>query len=185
VAEESNERPAPAKGAKDAKKKLTISELVWSAGGLGFLPGPTGTYGTAAAIPVYFLLLWAGWPVYIAATVLLFFYGWRLSAMADAYYQSHDDKRLVIDEVVGYLATMMLAPDFDFLPFAPLWGFAWFRLFDILKPGPIGRIDKMTDSLSVMLDDVAAGLLACAAMWLTAAVGAVIRSPFLPELFSR
>jgi phosphatidylglycerophosphatase A len=182
VAEEKSGPPSPE---KSAKKRLTISELIWSAGGLGFLPGPTGTYGTAAAIPIYFLLLWAGWPVYLAATTLLFFYGWRLSAMADAYYQSHDDKRLVIDEVVGYLATMMLAPDFDFLPLAPLWGFAWFRLFDIVKPGPIGRVDKMTDSLSVMLDDVLAALAACLAMWLTAAVGAVIRNPFLPELFSR
>lgn len=166
-------------------RSMRFAEGVWSVCGLGFLPGPTGTYGTAAAIPIYFLLLWAGWPIYLAATALVFFLGWYLSHLADKHYQTHDDKRLVIDEVAGYLVAMLLAPEFEFLPFAPLWGFAWFRLFDILKPGPIGRIDKMTSSLSVMLDDVVAGLAATFGMWITAAALAVIKNPFLPELFSR
>jgi phosphatidylglycerophosphatase A len=162
-----------------------LAEIVWSVFGLGFLPGPTGTYGTAAAIPLYFLLLWAGWPIYVAATCLLFLLGWRLAGMADERYQAHDDKRLVIDEVVGYLAAMLLSPEFEFLPLAPLWGFAWFRLFDIWKPGLIGKVDKMSSPLSVMLDDVLAGFAATAAMWLTAAAGAVVKNPFLPELFAR
>jgi phosphatidylglycerophosphatase A len=164
---------------------MRLAELVWSVGGLGLLPGPTGTYATAATIPIYFLLRWAGWPVYLVVTVLVFFLGWHLSRLADAHYQNHDDGRNVIDEVAGYLVTMLLAPSFSLLPLAPLWGFVWFRVFDILKPGPIGRIDKMTGALSVMLDDVVAGLAATAAMWLTAAVILLLRVPLVPELFAR
>lgn len=171
--------------AESETHRRALVEWVWSVGGLGFLPGPTGTYGTAAGVPIFFLLLWLGWPAYIIGTVALFLLGWHLSSLADSRYQNHDDKRLVIDEVVGYLATMLLAPQFEFLPLAPLWGFAWFRLFDIWKPGLIGRVDKMKSAFSVMFDDVLAGLAATAAMWITAAVWAVIKNPFLPELFAR
>jgi phosphatidylglycerophosphatase A len=111
--------------------------------------------------------------------------GWYLSHVAELHYKTSDDKRVVIDEVVGYLVAMFLAPQFAFLPLAPLWGFAWFRLFDIWKPGPIGKIDKMEGGLYVMLDDVAAGFAATAGMWVTAAIVALVKEPFLPELFVR
>ena len=39
------------------------------------------------------------------------------------------------------------------------WHHLCFRLFDIFKPGIIGRFDKGTSALSVMLDDVFAGIL--------------------------
>ena len=157
-------------------------------GGLGLLPGPTGTYGTVAGVPLYLFLWWTGWPVYLAATVLLFLLGWRLSRLAEIRYRTHDDKRVVIDEVVGYLVTMFLAPQWAFLPLAPLWGFAWFRLFDIWKPGFVGKVDKTEGALYVMLDDVLAGLLATIGLWVTAAVVAVVKNPllpFVPEMFAK
>jgi phosphatidylglycerophosphatase A len=158
---------------------------VWSVGGLGLLPGPTGTYGTVAGIPLYYLLRWAGWKWYLAATVALFLAGWWLSRLAQDHYRRHDDKRVVIDEVVGYLAAMFLSPQLVFLPMAPLWGFAWFRVFDILKPGPIGRVDKIEGGLYVMLDDVMAGLAATAMLWVTAAMLDLVNKPLLPEIFLR
>ena len=162
-----------------------IAQWLWTAGGLGLIPRMPGTFGTLAGIPLYLLLRWARWPSYMMATAILFLLGWYLSHVAQGVYNKHDDKRVVIDEVVGYLVTMMLAPQEAFLPFSILWGFAWFRLFDIWKPGPLAKIDKMEGGLYVMLDDVMAGIAATAAMWVTAAIVSVVKNPFLPELFAR
>jgi phosphatidylglycerophosphatase A len=62
----------------------------------------------------------------------------------------------VIDEIIGYLVTMMLVP---FSPGSAALGFFFFRLFDILKPPPAREIDRrMKGGFAVVLDDAVAGL---------------------------
>jgi phosphatidylglycerophosphatase A len=69
-----------------------------------------------------------------------------------------DPSEVVIDEVAGQLLALALVPP-DWLSYA--LGFLFFRVFDILKPGPIGWADrKIKGGLGVMLDDVIAGVLA-------------------------
>ena len=67
-----------------------------------------------------------------------------------------DDGRIVIDELVGYLDTVA------FLAFTwtnALLGFAFFRLFDIAKPWPIGWLDRrVKGGFGIMIDDIVAGL---------------------------
>ena len=64
----------------------------------------------------------------------------------------------LIDEIVGQLIVLTAAPHH---PVAVLAGFALFRLFDILKPFPVGWIDRhLHGGLGIMLDDVAAALYA-------------------------
>ena len=69
----------------------------------------------------------------------------------------HDPAGIVWDEFVGFWIAMLAVP--------PSWlalavGFALFRLFDIVKPWPIGWLDKHVDGgLGIMLDDIAAGLI--------------------------
>jgi phosphatidylglycerophosphatase A len=76
-----------------------------------------------------------------------------------------DDRRIVIDELAGYLVTVALLP-WNWL--TALLGFAWFRLFDILKPPPVGWIDRhCKNGFGVVFDDVAAGLYAALALRLT------------------
>lgn len=72
----------------------------------------------------------------------------------------HDDASIVLDEVVGYLITMFVAPA----------GWAWviagflaFRLFDVWKPFPISRVDRsLPGGLGTVLDDALAGVCAWA-----------------------
>ena len=72
--------------------------------------------------------------------------------------QKHDSKEIVIDEVVGYLITMTWLP----LTWqSAVLGFILFRFFDILKPPPIRQLDqKVKGGVGVMIDDVAAGVIA-------------------------
>jgi phosphatidylglycerophosphatase A len=66
----------------------------------------------------------------------------------------HDHPAIVWDEIVGYLALMLLLP--AGWPWA-LAGFAVFRLFDIWKPWPIRQLDHaVPGGLGIMLDDLAA-----------------------------
>jgi len=129
--------------------------------GLGLAPKAPGTFGTLLGIPLLFLMpenLWA----YAIVLVALFALGvWCCDACAKNL-KVHDHPGIVWDEVVGYLITMMAVPR------SALWivvGFVLFRIFDILKPWPIGWIDKhVQGGLGIMLDDVLAAIFALIAI---------------------
>jgi len=64
---------------------------------------------------------------------------------------------VVIDEVAGQLiALILLRPDWKHAAL----GLVLFRVFDIWKPWPVRRLEELPDGTGIMLDDVAAGLLA-------------------------
>jgi phosphatidylglycerophosphatase A len=109
-----------------------------------------------AGIPVYLAL--AGLPLwgYCLAVAGLIGASIFIAARAEAIYGGHDDRRIVIDEVVGYLVTMTgAAPTVIGISL----GFVIFRVFDIVKPWPCSAIDRrMPGGSGVVLDDVAAGV---------------------------
>jgi phosphatidylglycerophosphatase A len=124
--------------------------------GLGYAPFAPGTVGTLAGIPAFFLL--AGLPPFLFAAVwlaLLLFSFW-IADRAGQIYGIVDDRRIVIDELVGYLLTVA------FLPFTwttAFLGFVFFRLFDIIKPPPASWFDrKVKNGIGVVMDDVVAGI---------------------------
>jgi len=130
-----------------------------SAGGLGYIPVASGTWGTLAGIPLFFafahLATWSLWAYWTGlATVTLA--SCALAARAEVLLGEHDSHIIVIDEVVGYLAATIFLP--------PTWGnivlaFFVFRALDIIKPWPAGWIDRrLSGGPGVVLDDVAAGI---------------------------
>ncbi|PLX89067.1 MAG: phosphatidylglycerophosphatase A [Desulfuromonas sp.] len=129
-----------------------------SNGGLGYVPFASGTFGTLAGIPCYFLLAQLPWPQVLALLIGLLLLSFWICHQAGLIYGVTDDGRIVIDELIGYLITVA------FLPFswhAALLGFFWFRLFDITKPPPANWFDRnIKNGIGVTLDDVAAGVYA-------------------------
>lgn len=128
--------------------------------GSGLLPIAPGTWGTLAAIPLYLIVAPLPPALYLSSVLALFLLGVYTSDRVAADLGVHDYKGIVIDEMVGYLLTMWT------IPYGWGWiaaGFFLFRLFDVWKPLGINLIDKhMKGGLGIMLDDVAAGFLACA-----------------------
>jgi len=126
--------------------------------GSGLLPKAPGTWGTLVGIPVYLLLAPLPHEGYLLVTLALFGLGVWACGKTGRELGVHDHGAIVWDEVVGYLVTMAGVPgDWQWL----LAGFLLFRLFDILKPWPIRWLDRrVKGGLGVMLDDVAAGLMA-------------------------
>ncbi len=130
--------------------------------GAGLAPKAPGTVGTLAAIPFFFLLEPCGLVIYSAVTGLLLLLGIAVCGRASRHLGVHDHPGIVWDEIVGYLVTMVGAPQ-SWL--SVLLGFLWFRLFDIWKPWPIGWLDqRVTGGLGIMLDDVLAGIFALCAL---------------------
>lgn len=156
------------KGVRRAKPPWSAARVIYTGLGLGLAPKAPGTFGTLLGIPLYLALKPLGWPLYLLGTIAVFGLGCWAGSKAEADLDRHDAPEVVIDEVAGYLVTMFMAPA---LPWAWLWGFVFFRLFDILKPWPVSWADRrVAGSLGVMLDDVLAGVYAAIALRLAYAL---------------
>ena len=157
-----------------------MSRLVATVFYVGLLRPAPGTWGSAAAIPMAWLLhWWGGFPALAAATLVVFALGWWATAAATAGSDDHDPSEIVIDEVVGmWIALWPLSGGLWHAGVDP-WVFPWpgwvvgfvlFRIFDIWKPGPVGWADRRRDAFGVMMDDVIAGFMAAV---LVAAAGGI------------
>ncbi len=132
--------------------------------GSGLIPGPAGTWGTIAGLPLGMALLWMGgpWTLNLAA-MALFLLGLWSAAWLERRLGLHDPSQIVVDEVVGiWVALLAIAPGGTVSPMTAVWAlvaFGLFRLFDAWKPGPVGWVDRrVPGAMGVMLDDVVAGL---------------------------
>jgi len=148
-----------------AKEIMTDPVLFLAFGfGSGLAKKAPGTCGTAAAIPLYWLFMQTGLPLYSLLTVAVTVSGIWICGIAADKLGVHDFNGIVWDEVAGYLITMWLAP---FTWKAALLGFILFRIFDIIKPWPIRWIDReVQGGFGIMLDDVLAAVFAAAVLWL-------------------
>jgi len=124
--------------------------------GSGLSPVAPGTMGTLVAIPIFLVLATFSPVIYLLFVIITFSIGcWSSGRTAEAL-NVHDHSGIVIDEIVGYLITMILVP---VTWYWVILGFLLFRLFDIWKPWPISIIDKqLKGGLGIMLDDVLAAL---------------------------
>jgi len=124
--------------------------------GVGYSPIAPGTAGTLVAIPIYYFLSDIPSPLYEITLMGFFFLSVWISENAEAFFGKKDDPRIVIDEVMGFLITMLWLP--KTILFIIL-GFFLFRFFDILKPFPIRQWERrLKGGWGVVLDDVMAAI---------------------------
>ncbi|MCF8001580.1 MAG: phosphatidylglycerophosphatase A [Halanaerobiales bacterium] len=134
------------------RKKIT--ELIASCFYIGYIPGAPGTYGSLFA-----LLIISQFNIITHNIGLIFFIviGLIFSTLMEKHTGKKDDQRIVIDEFVGMLITFyFVEPRFSYL----VIGFILFRLYDIYKPYPIKKIQKLSSGWGIMLDDILAGVYA-------------------------
>lgn len=124
----------------------------------GYLPKAPGTWGSAVGVLIWLGLARLPLTTYWASIGVLFVIGVISAGAAEKIVDRGDPGLVVIDEIVGQLIALAIAP---LHPLAALAGFVLFRFFDILKPFPINWIDDhLHGGLGIMLDDVIAGLYA-------------------------
>jgi phosphatidylglycerophosphatase A len=123
--------------------------------GTGLVPVAPGTFGTLLAFPLFWLFRSQTDPLeFMLAIVVLFALGIWACEVTGRALGAPDHGGMVWDETVAFLLVLFFAPA------SPPWqaaAFLLFRLFDILKPPPIGYYDRTFKSgFGVMLDDLVA-----------------------------
>lgn len=128
-----------------------------SCGYLGCSPFAPGTVGTLGGVAIAWALsftdnylLWSA-----VAAVVVYLIGRSLGDWAEQYAGEKDPGIFVLDEVVGYLITVAWIGPPSYLALA--LAFFVFRFFDIFKPGPARRMEKIPGGDGILLDDVVAG----------------------------
>ncbi|MBI4229871.1 MAG: phosphatidylglycerophosphatase A [Planctomycetes bacterium] len=129
--------------------------------GLGLLPRGKGTLGTLPVAAAWIACAQTGVPVWIAVALALpatlgviAWGGW-----AARRFGTEDPPEVVLDEVAGMGVTMLGIGADAGLP-AALAGFVLFRLFDIVKPYPIDRMQNLPRGVGIVADDLLAGAFA-------------------------
>ena len=138
------------------KKKVVVFLATW--GLIGFSPIAPGSFGSLMALPLcLFVSVLPSVPAVIS-TVAFIIFSVYIANCAEKTIGTNDPKQVVIDEVCGMLITLFALP---FTIESVIWGFALFRVFDILKPFPVGWADKKVyGGFGIVLDDIIAGALA-------------------------
>jgi phosphatidylglycerophosphatase A len=135
-----------------------------SCGYLGLSPVVPGTVGTLGGVALAWALaptelywLWS-----LVACAALYAVGRSLGAWSEAYARGKDPGFFVLDEVIGYLITVLWVrgPSLATLTL----GFFVFRFLDIVKPPPARRFERLGGGDGILLDDVISGLYGLAVM---------------------
>ncbi|ACO34120.1 MULTISPECIES: phosphatidylglycerophosphatase A [Acidobacterium] len=154
-----------------AQKPKTL--WAWTAAtalGVGFgKPGP-GTWGSVAAVLIWFAVgafshlsrASMAWGT-LAAAIIVTLIGIPAATRVEQECGRQDPGFVVLDEVAGQWLTLVACPvEWRHA----LLGLLLFRLFDIVKPWPVRRLERLPGGTGIMLDDVAAGLLGLVVMQL-------------------
>jgi phosphatidylglycerophosphatase A len=133
--------------------------------GCGLVPRAPGTVGSVGAVPLHLVLAQAPWGVHLVALLLVAAAGVWAAQVYAAERGEKDPQRVVIDEVAGTLIAMGAVRTAPWL--VQLSALVAFRVLDIWKPGPIRRVEHIQPvGAGIMCDDLLAGVLAGAAIWL-------------------
>ncbi len=130
---------------------------VWK---VGLAPKAPGTWGSLFGIPVGLAMQWGAFGrLYLAGIYWVMFLLLSLWIIhhAEKVLNTHDDSRIVLDEVVGQAFVVAFLP-MDVIHVVA--AFVAFRVFDIWKPGPVGWVDKnLPGAYGTLLDDVVAAFI--------------------------
>ncbi|MEA2101170.1 MAG: phosphatidylglycerophosphatase A [Thermodesulfobacteriota bacterium] len=131
--------------------------------GAGYAPVMPGTVGTLASLPLYLVLRRLSLPGYLLASGLIIAIGTKASDVMETEW-GHDPSRIVIDETAGLLITLVSRPSGIR---QIVLGTLIFRILDILKPPPVGTLDKKVQGgIGVMADDIAAGAIGAGILYM-------------------
>lgn len=139
-----------------------LALVIATAGGAGYVPVAPGTAGSAVGVAIYLLTRHLEPVLQAALFVGICVVGIWASSEAARHFGRDDPGHVVIDEVAGQLATLLLL-DVGLLGAAI--AFLIFRVFDIVKPWPANRLEALHGGVGIMADDLMAGAYGWVLLW--------------------
>ncbi|HKN83469.1 MAG TPA: phosphatidylglycerophosphatase A [Pyrinomonadaceae bacterium] len=128
--------------------------------GVGYLPLIPGTFGSLLGVAIFLLLVRVPVLVLLSIVVITFAGIWA-GSRAEELSGRKDPGKVVIDEVAGQMIALFPLTLFTRWSItAVIVSFTLFRFFDIVKPYPAGRFERLKGGLGIMCDDLVAGVYA-------------------------
>ena len=125
---------------------------------IGLLPKMPGTLGTLWGIPLVYIFSSYQPHIYVAGAIVIFIIASYICGEAEKNFGGKDPSKIVIDEILGFMVAFFLL---EFTLYNVIIVFLLFRFFDILKPFPIGYLDRrIKGGTGIVLDDAVAGIFA-------------------------
>ncbi|HCS47159.1 MAG TPA: hypothetical protein DIW61_02430 [Candidatus Aminicenantes bacterium] len=136
----------------------TVWRILASFFGLGFFPVAPGTLASLVIVLLYkYLIHGLALPYLLLIFLLLLVLGVPAATAYSSELKRTDPRQVVVDEAAGQLLVLLsISPDWTVL----VIGFLLFRLFDIVKPFPIRKLEGLPGGWGIIADDVAAALMA-------------------------
>lgn len=158
-----------------------VRKLIVTGLGTGYLPVAPGSWGSAAATGVFLLLAWlSGGSLVVVGGAMLALAAAAtagcaaLGEFAEKAFGRKDPRPCTLDEWAGQALTFILLPlggSFRDLLIVAAAGFVAFRLFDIIKPPPARRAERLPAGWGIVLDDLVAAVYANVACQLALRLG--------------
>jgi phosphatidylglycerophosphatase A len=140
------------------KGNRTFFLLLGTGFGRGYFSLAPGTAGTAVGICFFWCFAKFSPLLYLITLFSFIFLSAWIADGAEKIFEQKDARTIVIDEIAGFLVTMLWIP--CTLINVGI-GFLIFRILDIVKPFPAGWVDRnLSGGWGIVLDDVAAGIYA-------------------------
>ncbi len=141
-----------------------IIKLIATGGGAGYFPIAQGTAGALLALILYWILPLPSVPLFVLLVLLLLGVGIYAATVVEKEVVTRlgaaagkDPSIIVIDEIVGMLVALIALPK---TMKVGIIAFVLFRIFDIVKPFPARRSERLVGGWGIMMDDVVAGIYA-------------------------
>ncbi len=135
---------------------MKLKEFLFTAFYAGYSPVAPGTAGSLVGMALYFAeyLVFGeiSWVANCAAVAILIYPCILLAGAGERFFGKKDPPQVVIDEVVGYWISVLFYP---FNLKIALSAFVIFRILDVVKPWPAGRLQRLNGGLGIMIDDCA------------------------------
>ena len=138
---------------RNAMKKCIVT-LLGSFLYTGFAPIAPASFACLVWLLVYLFVPGGRWLSHPIAVVIVVPPAIYISRLMERYY-GNDASCIVIDEFVGMQITFLLVPP---ALASGIIGLVLFRIFDIVKPYPVGAAERIGGGVGVVLDDVVAGI---------------------------
>jgi phosphatidylglycerophosphatase A len=133
----------------------SLLKYIATLGFIGYLPLAPGTFGTLFAF-LTIILLNPSVHLHILILLIILPVGIIASHRAEILTQEKDSRHIIIDEFCGFYFSLLLIP---FTASSAITAFFLFRLFDILKPFPIRRLESsLSGGIGIMADDIMAAI---------------------------
>jgi len=140
----------------------SLSKIIATFFGVGYFPVAPGTLTSLIVVLLYkFYLHRLSWPIYLLLLFLLFLVGIFTSTKYSSELKKQDPRKIVVDEAFGQLLVLFRIGESWGKGWLPLLAcFLLFRIFDIIKPYPIKKVETLPEGWGIVMDDLVAAVYA-------------------------